>query len=105
MSDSKPWTPWTEEDVMNSEEAAKRFDRVDDNFGKVFDLLRDQATTFNAHKTEEIEARTDHAGRIVTLEKANEARKGWSSNIIIAAIAAAFGAIAGYFSDFFKGKP
>lgn len=93
-----------EENMTMTPEIRERFDHMDDNFGKVFDLIRDLSNRFGAHKMAEIQTRTAHAGRIVALEEAMAARRGWTGNVILAGIAAAFGAVAGYFHDFFKGK-
>ena len=104
MSDTGVWTPW-KEDVEMNEEISKRFDRIDDVHGKIFSLVRDTNERLSEHLIADGSSKENHKQRIEVLEKANEARKGWSSNIIIAAIAATFGAVAGYFSDFFRGKP
>ena len=104
MPDTGVWTPW-KEDVEMNEEISKRFDRIDDIHGKIFSLVRETNERLSEHLIGDGASKENHLGRIVSLEKANEARKGWSQNIIIAAIAAAFGAVAGYFGDFFRVKP
>ena len=104
MPDTGVWTPW-KEDVEMNEEISKRFDRIDDVHGKIFSLVRDTNERLSTHLIADGSLKENHKQRIEVLEKANESRKGWSSNIIIAAIAAAFGAVAGYFGDFFRGKP
>ena len=80
---------------MNEEISKARFDRIDDVHGKIFSTRRERQAAEHAPDRGGSLKRTTSSGSRCW-RKANEARKGWSSNIIIAAIAATFGAVAKY---------
>lgn len=86
------WPPY--EELEMNEEISKRFDRLDDTHGKMFDLLRDQAEKFNEHRTNSQVSRQNHELRLVALEANIERRSALKSGLTMAGIGAFFGALA-----------